>query len=315
MGKGLLIGRGYADSLSYPILTNEGTNNDLLLGKQLINSKGEVITGSFEPIELNFEIKAYESELLIPETTRENTIAVVTETPITAYTIAASEPTAPVEGMVWIMTDDALNVSFSATMQNPVLVNPSSVRQYVGGAWERKTAKLYQNGAWIVLGVVYLYNEGDRCAELTGDYRTLGTYYGACTINVAPVITYNATSVNVVSNTTEGAGVWVTTNKINLEKFSKLCMKGELVAKRGNQYLVSTAFAAFSNVGNKVDWASNRSASTILQLWDGDDRTEKLVDPVIDISNLTGSYYIGIGQYIHRAYSSASAYIEKIWLE
>lgn len=264
---------------------------------------------------LNFSVKAYESELLIPETARENTIAVVTETPITAYTIAASEPAAPVEGMVWIMTDDALDVSFSATMRNPVLVNPSSVRQYVNGAWERKTAKLYQSGAWMALGVVYLYNEGDRCTDLTGNYRTLGTYYGACTINVAPVVTYNATSVNVVSNTTEGAGVWVTTNKINLEKFSKLCMKGEVVAKRGNSYAVCTAFAAFSNVGNNVDWVSNMPASKMLGLTTGDNRTEKLVDPVIDISNLTGSYYIGIGQYIHKQYSSASAYIEKIWLE
>ena len=53
---------------------------------------------------LNYKVVAYENELLLPETAKENTIAVITDTPITSYAFAASEPTNVMEGMVWIAT-------------------------------------------------------------------------------------------------------------------------------------------------------------------------------------------------------------------
>ena len=53
--------------------------------------------------ELNFKIKAYETEdAMMSDVPKQNTIGVVTTTPITSWVLSATEPANPEAGMVWI---------------------------------------------------------------------------------------------------------------------------------------------------------------------------------------------------------------------
>lgn len=118
---------------------------------------------------LNFEIKAYSSEDSFPETAKENTIAVITDTPITSYAFSVEEPSEPVEGLLWIKTGTASRVEFNLLKKNTVMTYPVSAYQYEGGAWVMKTAKTYQNGAWQDW-ITYAFYQGDTCDGLTGGW-------------------------------------------------------------------------------------------------------------------------------------------------
>lgn len=100
---------------------------------------------------LNFTVKAYASELLLPTVARENTIAVITETPITGWSFAAEAPETPYEGMVLFYVSDDAYTPFNAVRKNELMVYPNKAHQYVNGAWVSVMAKIYQNGAWKTL--------------------------------------------------------------------------------------------------------------------------------------------------------------------
>lgn len=98
--------------------------------------------------DLNFKVIAVASESALPSSAEENTIAVITTSPITSYVFSATAPTSPTEGMVWFATGTASTVGFNAIKRNGLWVYPTGCQQYVSGAWVTKTAKTYQNGAW-----------------------------------------------------------------------------------------------------------------------------------------------------------------------
>ena len=84
-----------------------------------------------------------------PASPKENTIWVNTDVKITGYVFSAVEPADPAEGMVWFSTGASSPVGFNTLKKNCVMVYPLSARQYISGAWVDKTAKIYQNGAWV----------------------------------------------------------------------------------------------------------------------------------------------------------------------
>ena len=100
---------------------------------------------------LNFKVKAYASELLLPATAAENTIAVITETAISSYVFSADEPEAPDEGMVWFAVGTSSSAEFNALRKNELNIYPLSAKQYVSGAWVDVEAKIHQHGEWMDL--------------------------------------------------------------------------------------------------------------------------------------------------------------------
>ena len=100
-------------------------------------------------VPLNFKVVSYETEEeLVAASPKENTVGVVTADTITSWIFSATEPTEPVEGMVWFTTSTTSHAAFNALKKNTLQVYPISAKQYIGGAWVRKTAKIYQNGQW-----------------------------------------------------------------------------------------------------------------------------------------------------------------------
>lgn len=89
---------------------------------------------------LNFKVVGGTSA---PSSPKENTIWVNTDAEITSWVFSATEPEAPTAGMVWITTGKTSTAPFNALKKNNITVYPISAKQYVGGAWVDKTAKIY----------------------------------------------------------------------------------------------------------------------------------------------------------------------------
>ena len=130
---------------------------------------------------LNFKIVAYATEEeLAAARPKENTIGIVTTTPINGWSFNATEPTELMEGMVWFTTGTSSSVAFNAFKKNDIQVYPISAKQYVSGAWVDVTAKSYQNGEWVDW-VTHLYNRGDDCYEITTGYHKVYAKNGSLT--------------------------------------------------------------------------------------------------------------------------------------
>ena len=67
---------------------------------------------------LNFDVKAYDTEeALLAATPKENTIGIITTTPITSWIFSATEPKIPTDGddgLVWFHIGTTSPVSFNA---------------------------------------------------------------------------------------------------------------------------------------------------------------------------------------------------------
>jgi hypothetical protein len=133
-----------------------------------------------------------------------------------------------------------------------------------------------------------VYANGDEYVELTGGWTTIATSGGdpSVTSRVNDGITWTQVQ-------TSGSGVYVTTNPIDLSLFSKLEFQGNW-----NSHGVGNIIAISDDFTEWHDWKDFTVLSVPIEEIDWDnEETNPTVDPIqsIDISDLTGSYRIGIG--------------------
>lgn len=132
-------------------------------------------TAGASGVGLNFDVKAYATEAeLLSSTPKENTVGIVTDTPITGYVFSAAQPEAA-DGLVWIKIDAFSTVAFNALKNNCLMVYPMSAKQYKGGAWTKVTARSYQGDTWaewIPEGALYYH--GDECVNTSGGWQARG---------------------------------------------------------------------------------------------------------------------------------------------
>lgn len=166
---------------------------------------------------LNFKVVGYATEAeLLADTPKENTIGIITTNKITGWMFAAADPAEPVEGMVYITTGTDSDIAFNALKKNGIQVYPLSAKQYVSGAWVDVTAMSYQGGEW-QNWVTYLYNEGDKCSDITGGWVKKGDYVS---------VTENADSMKIESAAYANTGWYHTKNKIDLSNYSTMTFDG-----------------------------------------------------------------------------------------
>lgn len=219
-----------------------------------------------------------------PISPAENSVWVNTDTAINGYAFSADEPASPAEGMVWFATGTSSSAAMNVDKKNTVMIYPAGCKQYVSGNWVSKTARSYINGAWVEW-VRYLYRAGD----MDTGFVALGWIFGAGATARAPEIDYGVDSV-VFTATTEQyggrSGVAYFPNKVDLSQYSTLTadatLAGSISANNrpeglyiwsevgtGNYVSAAVARALFNGVGDKI--------------------------LTIDVSELSGEYYIGFG--------------------
>lgn len=158
---------------------------------------------------MNFSIAAYASESVVPSNTDGNHIAVITNTAITSWIFSPVTPSSPAQGMVWIVTGNSSSASFNALqnndINNAIMLYPTSIKQYIDGAWVVKKTRI--NSVWFGLFDGMLFDNGETFDDITGGWKN---HDGE---NVLKGGSYTETTF----------GAWYcTNNKIGLSGFSKL---------------------------------------------------------------------------------------------
>lgn len=177
---------------------------------------------------LNFKIVAYSTkgvyasikDAMLASKPSENTIGVVTTTPIGSYILSPSEPPVPTSGMLWIAIGTSSNITFNVVKKNAIRVCPVFAKQYINNAWVEVEAMSYVNG-WIPW-VTYLYNKGDEFMDLTGGWN--GYNYKTSTSGstaAKPTVTKNTDTIKVSLGDLK-AGALFTEKAIDLTNISVL---------------------------------------------------------------------------------------------
>lgn len=230
---------------------------------------------------LNFKVVG---GLTQPSGPSENTIWVPTNAKITSYAVSPSEPAEPTDGMVWIKTGAASNVSFNALKKNEIAVYPNACYQLINGAWQSMAAKIYQNKAWKEWRT-YLYNLGDECIAVTGGWVAKALRRASGSSAKEPTITKLDNRIEFSGNAQSG-GVVHTANKIDLTSASVLKIDGELAPAAGTGFW--STLCVWSEFGST--YQENLVASH--------DATSKETGEItVDVSQLSGAFYVGFALY------------------
>lgn len=249
---------------------------------------------------LNFKVLAYATEeVLLAAAPTENTIGIITETPITSWIFSATEPSPAEAGMVWIFTGTSSSREFNALKKNGIQVYPLSAKQYVGGAWVDKTAKIWQGGAWVDW-FFYLYTVGNVYEAVTGGYDSFINQGGGNATVGSDGMHMNTTFTSYYYPST---GL-CTANKIDLTEYNTLVVKGNFVKNGdGGNFQVAVHTEKAPNFGDNI-------ARTYYST-DGDFEIE------LDIGNAEGSYYLSVATMINRdqGVATPSATVTGIWLK
>lgn len=258
---------------------------------------------------LNFKVVGGTTK---PDNPRENTIWVNMSTKIADWHLSNTRPKNPVHGTVWIYNGKSSGVSFNALKKNELMVYPIHVERYIEtvldsgesyAGWDKKEAKIYQNGEWVDW-IVYLYNEGNLCEDITGGFVTKALQYNSSTSGANELtITQNTNSIKFSQNGVNTNGIAYTKNKIRLSGFKSLCFTGTV-------YAYDQEWRASIRIWSDID--SYADTNCVLS------KSGNVTDGTltIDVSSLSGDYYIGVS--IYRPGSSTPVnYVEitKMWLE
>lgn len=118
-------------------------------------------------------------------------------------------------GQLWFDIGTLSNAPFNAVKKNGIKVYPISVRQYVNGAWVKKTAKTYQNGAWVDWYNGELFFNGEQYTDITGGW--VG-YNG-----IGEIVTIKEDSIVFnLTGTTDRDATAYTVNRIDLVNYTKI---------------------------------------------------------------------------------------------
>ena len=208
------------------------------------------------------------------------------------------------EGTVWISTGAVSPVGFNALKNNGIMIYPLAAKQYLNGAWCAKDAKIYQNGAWANWWNGELYTAGNEYSAVTGGWygkpwKTTSNVTAAETINIDRGSSYMRMSFG--SSLTRRSGVLLTANKIDLSKYNTLTFNG-FISQNGysNSYKANGLVCIFENIGDDTyDKKYVKSADIA--------NSGVAANSTIDVSDLSGEYYIGISLY---NYDAAAAFVQ-----
>lgn len=222
---------------------------------------------------LNFNVAG---GLTQPADPKENTIWVRTSTNVSSWTLAASAPSQPESGMVWIEISLSGVNAFNALKKNGIVLCPASAWQYLSGEWTELTAKIYQGGVWETW-FTYLYNKGDEFTDLTGGWNAYA-YKTSTSGSTAtkPTVTKGSTSIKIAfSSSSTSAGALFTEKTVDLTNIATLEID---VIDVG-----SAADTVF--LGITADKKNNYSPPARKTIYEKG-------TAILDVSEFTGYYYV-----------------------
>ena len=219
-------------------------------------------------VELDFEVVPNPK----PENPKTNTIWVNTDN-ITGCFFSADEPE-KVDGLVWFAVGSASPVAFNAVKDNGIMVYPLSAQQCINGAWVAKTARSYQNGAWVEW-IEKLYSYGDECTAITGGW-TLTNASGGTSKKNADHVYFSYSGSNSIQS------YFHTSDKISFPYRGYKTLKAKLDI---TSHFSSSVFGlATAKQAERNEFAFSTTFDT----------TGNGVVVSVDISNANGDFYVSL---------------------
>ena len=226
--------------------------------------------------ELNFDVAAYATDgERLAATPKENTIGVVTTTPITGYYLSATQPENMVNGLLWVSVGASSSAEFNILKKdNTIMLYPMSAKQYVNGVWVDVTAKTYQNGEWVDW-ITYLFRSGEGMSDdFSWASYANDSGYGTGTITDEKLY-FKGTLFGFQKD-----------DRVDLTNRSTVYFKINCSAVYDSRYDRFHLCASESPLTE--DFLSNLSAPAMIQpSYNGDEEV------ALDVSALSGEYYIG----------------------
>lgn len=163
----------------------------------------------------------------------------------------------------------------------------------------------------IIAEKLYLYKDGDECVDVTGGIEILFKWEVANYGNNSfgnKYSNYIRLEANGVNNQESGIGAY-TVNKIDLTEYSKLCF----------EYLSENfthSYGVVFSASNDKPTSCYKGDNKVAYVFENKNPTNKITTLTIDISQITGSYYIsGVARASGATTCNADLNIYKIWLE
>lgn len=258
---------------------------------------------------LNFKIVGGTTR---PQNPRENTIWINTDTAIGEYQFSSTKPKTKADGSglqkgdVWIATQDESLVFLNVLKKQAVILRLGKVLQYIDSDFELKAGKIYQSGQWKdIESSLILIDDGNLLTEETGGVTLINFQSTAKELHEG----FNSLKAYTKSNYT-GYGTLYFNLPIDLTSVSKITVKfctnstyfpigfGVSANKTTQWNNMSTKLAPY---GTEVLSSPNYALTTMNSY-------------SLDTSNLTGSYYIGVGG-VSNGNAALAIYINSVVLE
>lgn len=252
---------------------------------------------------LNFDVKAYATEeLLLAAAPKENTIGIISEHEMTGWIIDANQPENLTEGMVWISVGTSSVVEFNALKKNGLQVYPLTAKQYISGALVSVHAYSYQGGEWHDWGIILM-----SAGSVTNEYGTFGnsnryTFYSTSHGRRTFSITANSGYVILQWVHYSGSANYDSSYAYFEEKID-LTDISTIIIDAGNKQVDSQQVYTLTVCSNVGDNANQYAVASV--------NINANKETILDVSALSGSYYILIRQY---SLATEDVYIEiKDW--
>lgn len=224
--------------------------------------------------------------LTAPANPRENTVWVKSTSACRNYLFSGTEPESPSEGMIWFRATSAGIITLADV--------------YTGGAWVAADTYMYLGGSWMQIASAWkgeLFENGDQYTSKTGGWNV---FVGK--LNSADPYLL----VGVVGSSHAGIS---TVNKIDLTEYTTLHVIG---CGRGD-YSNGSAYAVFFGVATAANGSVFVSKVNLPTGYANENTMPGLAEEkTIDISSLTGEYYIKA--YLTNPGAGGNMGIKKAWL-
>lgn len=241
-------------------------------------------TGTVSP--MNYSVTGGLTE---PAAPGENTIWVLTDTAVTGYCFDTVQPEAAQEGFVWFCTGDYERIRFNVLKENELILRADRAMQYIDGVWVYTEAKIYQEGIWNNWWNGILYAPGDECGNVTGGWIAEAIPRSSDGTGSKRTITSGAESLQVAGVASKG-GLVRTANKINLHGRTSLVFDGAFY----NPATGGTAFWCSLCVWSDIGTTTQENVVAALHCGYGTLEGQQ----TLDLSQVPdGSYYIGFALY------------------
>ena len=222
---------------------------------------------------------------------KENLIWIKTNIEISGYRLSYSKPENVPNGFLW-MKIGGKNDNINLDKKNKVAIPVDSAYIYMDGKWISVEASIFKNGAWtqFCFSRIYLYNKGDKCTDLTKDWKIVNHNGASSSLGVDCINLTLKGSENMISN------VHTTSTVLVPSGYKTLCANVNLTRNSKIAFGLGTGLALAG---------ASYKASTVVEKQVGD------IELRVDVSALEGAKT----QYVVFYTSACVGKITEVWFE